>query len=232
VSQVCDFVRRHGWILLASISLGCSSKQYFPAPSSLNASNDIFVKRGELTFWQTEALGEGNKTCASCHEKHVPFEAYRLARNYYELDGHIGECLTKRVGQVVGDSSIEIRALREYLLFHYVLGGVIHDESPEGIRRLGEGMAIFLDGRYEKALTEIYRARSLVKAQANMVQTYALEACIHLFMMNEEAADRAFAEALRLEPGIRVDNYVFSPKIIQALEATRARLIQAAVLHP
>jgi len=196
----------------------------------MNVSNDMFVKRGEVTFWKRNVLSEGDKTCAGCHEKHVPFESYRLARNYYELDRSISNCMTERVGEIQGNQEIEIKALREYLLFHYVLGGVIHDENPEGIRRLGEGMAIFLEGRYDEALTEIYRARSLVKAKQNIVQTFALEACIQLFMMNEDAADRAFGEALRLEPGIRVDNYVFSPKIIKALESTRKRLIQASAL--
>ena len=222
-------------LLLATCALyifGCSARQIREAPKTMNASSEKFVKRGELTYWKTEIISDSEKTCAGCHENHVPFESYSLARNYYGLDNSISNCMDKRVGKIEANQKIETKALREYLLFHYVLGGVIHDENPEGIRRLGEGMAVFLSGRYEEALTEIYRARSLVTAKANVVQTYALEACIQLFMMNEEAADRAFTEALRLEPGIRVDNYVFSPRIIKALESTRSRLIQASVLLP
>ena len=218
--------------IVSLLFMGCMPQKHVPAPKSLQVSSDLFVKRGEVTFWKAGVLSEGDKTCAGCHEKHVPFENYRLARNYYELDNSISTCMTTRVGKLTGNQKIEIKALREYLLFHYVLGGVIHDENPEGIRRLGEGMALFLDGRYDAALAEIYQARGLASAKQNIVQTFALEACIQLFMMNEEAADRAFVEALRLEPGIRVDNYVFSPKIIKALENTRKRLIQASVLRP
>jgi len=187
--------------------------------------------RGEVTFWKTELLGEVKKSCAGCHENHVPFERFRLAKNYYDLEKSIKDCAVNRSGLSVAQATdLEMRSLRSYLLFHYVLDGVIHDENPEGIRRLGEGMALFLDGHYEQALVDIYRARSLVKAKQNLVQTFALEGCIQLFMMNDEAADRAFVEALRLEPTLRVDNYVFSPKITKALEATRGRVVQAAVL--
>jgi hypothetical protein len=214
------------WVLACAAASGVAitcAKVQVPRPLT-NASRTDFIRRGEFTFKSEEAVvGEGGKSCASCHENHVPFEDYSLARKFDELPKLVDNCLHNRTKMVKSEfTDVESRALREYVVYNYVLKGVIADEQPEGIKKLGEAMESFLSGDYDGALENVRGARKLVKLQQNSVQSWALEGCIHLFKLNERDARTAFATAVKLDPKVRIDGYVFSPKVLGVLEATRA----------
>ena len=188
------------------------------------ADRAAFLRRGQHVFATNTLVGPGGTSCAGCHENDVPFENHSLARRYYDLDELIRRCLRQRTLHVPNDDTdAEARALREFVIYRYVFEGAIADENPEGIVKLGETMDLFLTGDYESALSRVREARELVVSERNKVQSLALEACIHLFQLDEAAARAAFTEALRLNPEVRIDGYVFSPKILAVLEDVRAR---------
>ncbi len=219
------------WAGLVLIGVSaCASKPVVPPPAP-DSSRADFIRRGEYLFASDTIVSESGRTCAGCHENHVPFEDYSLARKYYDLDKLVDTCLNTRVGYApqpkqAQHTKVDKRALREYVVYNYVLKGVIADEEPEGIRQLGEAMESFLRGDYDSALKNVRGARGLVKTPHNQVQSFALEGCIELFQLNEASARSAFASALRIDPDVRIDGYVFSPKIRKVLEETRASLDQ------
>lgn len=197
-------------------------------PATAEAPRQDFIRRGEFTFAAPLLAGEGGTTCAGCHENHVPFEDYSLARKFYDLSKLVDNCLYERTKHVRTQfSDIEAKSLREFVVYNYVLKGVIQDEDPEGIRKLGEAMESFLSGDYDTALGEVRGARGLVKTSQNQVQSFALEGCIQLFKLNDGEAKAAFASALKLNPKVRIDGYVFSPKVLRILEDTRASLVSS-----
>lgn len=208
------------------VAAGCAGRPAVPQPAP-DASRSDFIKRGEYLFASDALVGEGGQSCVRCHENHVPFEDYSLARQFYDLGKLVDTCVSTRSRYVPGKAAeVDTRALREYVVYNYVLKGVIADEDPEGIRRLGEAMESFLRGDYDRALTDVRDARARVKTQHNQVQSYALEGCIELFQLNEDGAKAAFSSALQLDPAVRIDGYVFSPKVRKVLEETRADLAQ------
>jgi hypothetical protein len=220
-----------GGVTLATAMVVSCARVQVPRPTSAEAPRSEFIQRGEHTFFQPLLLGEGGRTCASCHENHVPFEDYSLARRYDELTSLVEKCLydeERAKATRERADAIEVRSLKEYVVYNYVLKGVIADENPEGIKKLGEGMEMFLRGDYDRALGEVRDARTLVKTPRNRVQSFALEGCIQLFKLNEPDAKRAFAEALTLDPKVRIDGYVFSPKVLRVLESTREEVDKAA----
>jgi len=219
-------------LALALAALAACSVQKLPVVTETSTRED-FIQRGQLTFANDTLVGPEGQSCASCHENHVPFEDYSLARKYYELPQLVDNCLYNRTKHVRGaQSEIEARALREYVVFNYVLKGVISAESPEGVRRLGEAMENFLRGDYDQALGEVRGARDLVQTQQNKVQSFALEGCIQLFKLDDEGAKQAFMSALKLNPEVRIDGYVFSPKVLRVLESTRAEIVSGPAPSP
>lgn len=206
---------------VVALAVACGHQRTKPPTQ---ASRENFIARGQYVFTSDELVGENGKSCAACHENHVPFEDYSLSRKYDQLPKLIENCLLKqdRVNHKPDQyTPIEVQSLQEYVVYNYVLKGVIADEAPEGIKKLGEAMEFFLRGQYDDALGEVKGARGLVKTERNKVQSYALEGCIQLFQLNEDAAKSAFASAIELDPAVRIDGYVFSPKVLAVLEETR-----------
>lgn len=206
-------------------SSGCKHREEL----AINSPPQQFFARGRALFYGKELVGEGGQTCTSCHEKAQPFEGHQLARRIYDLPSSIAHCLLTRTKYQTDDKTPEdVRALAAYVIHKYVHDGIVLDEDEEGIRRLGEAMNAFLAGEYDIALREVRGAHGLIKTRHYHVRALVLEGCIHVFRLSPEDAKIAFAEAVRLDPHVKIDGNFFSPKVSEVLEQTRLEVAAAA----
>jgi tetratricopeptide (TPR) repeat protein len=215
------------WILsLAALTAACKTSPPPAPPAPPARSSAELYAEGRTLFNGDTLIGEGGKSCAGCHERDQPLEAYRLARQLYDLPSLIARCLLTRTKHPdAGDAAAwNVQALQAYVIHRFVHDGDVHDENDEGIRRLGEAMWLLLEGRYEDAMAEARGAHRLIRTQHYHVRALMLEGCIHVFLLQTEEAKRVFAEALQIDPAAAIDHNVFSPKVGAVLEETRATL--------
>ncbi|MCC7383578.1 MAG: hypothetical protein IT384_17190 [Deltaproteobacteria bacterium] len=191
-----------------------------PPPSEISRFD-----QGRALYFSEELKGEGGRACAGCHEHGRPFEGHQLARRLYELPSAISSCLLGHSKRLMDDQTPDqVESLRVYLVHRFVHEGQVRSESDEAMRRLGEAMALFIEGHYEQALTEVQSAHRMIRTEHYHVRALLLEGCIHVFRLATDKAKLTFSAALGLDPDIRVDANIFSPKVSAVLEETRAEL--------
>jgi len=107
-------------------------------------------------------------------------------------------------------------------------------QSPAPAPRLEDGIRLVDQGDFEAAVEALRAATTAIagepKRSVERARGYLYLGVAHLALDQTPEAHRAFVSALRDDPGLRVTEDRFSPKVVSAFESARRE--QAAAGHP
>lgn len=99
-------------------------------------------------------------------------------------------------------------------------------QIPTPETEVARGIQQVRDGDFEGAIVTLDAAVAALKSEPGrsrplLVQAYINLGVAHVALDHEEPAQRAFREALALEPNLRVGTDRFSPKVVRTFDAAR-----------